>query len=147
MGRKRAIFPIALVCSLCLHAVGMDLYVRYGSFLIQPITRTGRPRAPELMLKVDPQMLDFGEATGRAIGSNSSPGEQPLVAREADEDQALLSREPEGAGKLATPTADVAAPAGGGKVAILASPAMPAPNPTKPPEPQAPAPAPSPVTA
>lgn len=147
MGRKQAIFPIALACSLGLHAVGMDLYVRYGSFLIQPVTRPVRPRTAELVLKIDPQMMDFGEATGRAIGSNKSPGDQPMLAREADEDQALLSREPEGAGKLAAPAADIAAPPGGGNRSVLASPAVPAPPPEPSTEARSPAPAPAAVAA
>ncbi len=126
MGRNRTIFPIALVCSLCVHAIGMDLYVHYGSFLIQPIGRSAEKRSRELVVKVDPDMLDFGEADGKAIGSNRSPGDEPMQAREADEDQALLSREPVGSGKQANAASGASGPTGGGMPTALSAPTAPA---------------------
>jgi TonB family protein len=97
MGRNRAIFPIALALSLALHAVGTMLYIAYGSRLLSADIKPAR--VPELVVKVDPELMDFGDAKGTGIGNNSSPGEQPLRAREADADQALLSRLPTGFGK------------------------------------------------
>jgi len=132
MRRKRAIFPIALLCSLCLHAIGMDLYVHYGSFLIQPISRPAVARSTEMVVRVDPDMLDFGESTGKAIGINKSEGEHPLEAREADQDQALLSRQPVGSGKQATEAAGAIGHAGGGTPAVLSAPADPVAPPKKP---------------
>src|SRR5579859_1829855 len=125
MRRKRAIFPIALACSLFLHAILMDLYVRYGSLLIQPIARAAVPRSAEMVVSVDPDMLDFGEAAGTAIGINKSEGEHPLEAREADEDQALLSREPVGSGKQSTEAIGAMGNAGGGTPTVLSAPNAP----------------------
>ena len=137
MRPKSAIFPIALVCSLCLHAIGMDLYVRYGSFLIQPLSRPAVARAKELVVKVDPDMVDFGEAAGKAIGVNKSEGEHPLEAREADNDQALLSREPVGSGKQSTEAVGAMGNGGGGTPTVLSAPNTPVdkPQPVSPPSP------------
>jgi TonB family protein len=122
MRRKQAIFPIALACSLCLHAVGMEVYVRYGSFLIQPLSRPAAARPVEMVVQVDPDMLDFGEAGGTAIGSNRSEGEHPLEARQADQDQALLSREPVGSGRQASEAVGAMGPSGGGMPTVLSAP-------------------------
>src|ERR1700684_1210518 len=46
------------------------------------------------------QTPDMGEANAKGIGSNKSVGEQPLLAPEADEDQAFLSRDPRGPGRV-----------------------------------------------
>jgi TonB family protein len=143
MRRKRAIFPIALVCSLCLHAIGMDLYVRYGSFLIQPISRPAVARSPEVVVKIDPDMLDFGEASGKAIGINKSEGEHPVEAREADTDQALLSREPVGSGKQTVEAIGATGNAGGGRPTVLSAPNTPITPPDKPQPVSPPAPPPS----
>src|SRR5579864_1467028 len=99
MGRTRVIFPLALACSLAVHLVMTGLYVEFGKYLLSPTI--GPIRAPEMVIKVDPQLLDFGDAAGTGIGSNSSPGEHPMRAREGDENQALLDRQPSGLGKLA----------------------------------------------
>ncbi len=47
---------------------------------------------------------DMGEANGVGTGSNKSAGERPLEAREADEDQAFLSRDPRGPGRSDKPS-------------------------------------------
>ena len=47
-------------------------------------------------MSVDPQMLDFGEATGTGIAVNKAAGDRPQEAREADENQADLDRRPTG---------------------------------------------------
>jgi TonB family protein len=143
MRRNRAIFPIALACSLCLHAIGMNLYVRYGSFLIQPLTRPAVARSPELVVTMDPDMLDFGESTGKAIGINKSEGEHPLEAREADQDQALLSREPVGAGKQTVAAIGAIGNSGGGTPTVLSAPSDPVTPPQKPQPVTPPAPPPS----
>ena len=53
------------------------------------------------------QFPEMGDKAGTGIGSNQSDGPEPLKAREADEDQALLSRKPGGGGKSSqgTPSA------------------------------------------
>jgi TonB family protein len=110
MRRRRNIFPIALACSLVLHALGTMIYVAYGSRLLSPDVKT--LRNPELVLKVDPELLDFGDAKGKGIGNNSSAGEQSLRAREADADQALLSRQPAGFGKQLEAPSELKGPTG-----------------------------------
>jgi TonB family protein len=67
-------------------------------------------------------MLDFGESNGAGTGLNRSEGEEPMHARQADADQALLSREPVGAGQHVSVNAGSATNAGGG-----APPSSPAP--------------------
>ena len=110
MRRKRNIFPIALACSLVLHALGTMIYVAYGSKLLSADAKT--LRNPELVLKVDPELLDFGDTKGKGIGNNASAGEQPLRAREADSDQALLSRQPAGFGRQLEAPSELKGPPG-----------------------------------
>jgi TonB family protein len=127
MGPRRAIFPIAVACSLGLHLIATTLWFKYGSYLLSP--RWKSAHNPELVIKVDPELMDFGEATGRGIGLNSSPGDHPMDARDADENQALLSREPTGFGnRLQTPS-DLQGPNGGGPSGAAAM----APSPPTPP--------------
>src|SRR5438128_11598365 len=42
----------------------------------------------------------FGEADGKGYAINSSPGEQMMRAREGEQDQAWLSRDPSGVNRL-----------------------------------------------
>src|SRR5215469_10950921 len=112
MGRKRDIFPLALACSVALHLLGTTLYLRFGSYFLSSDLK--KPRSPELVIRVDPELVDFGEATGHGMGINSSPGERPMDAREADENQALLSREPTGFGDRLQSPSDLRGPSGGG---------------------------------
>lgn len=85
MGRRRAIFPIALGCSLLLHVSAAAVYTA-----LAPLWRPAEPAASqELVLRLD----DLGERNADGIGSNASRGRTPLEAPEADADQALLSRD------------------------------------------------------
>jgi protein TonB len=132
MGRKRAIFPTAIACSLALHLIGTTIYFKFGSYLLSADLKNAR--SPELVVKVDPELLDFGDAAGKGMGINSSPGDHPMDAREADENQALLSRDPTGFGtRLDTPS-DLRGPSGGGpqSIATIASPPAPVVRPKMP---------------
>jgi protein TonB len=139
MGRKRDIFPLAVACSLALHLLGTSLYLRFGSYFLSSDLKA--VRSPELVIKVDPELVDFGDAAGRGMGINSSPGERPMDAREADENQALLSREPTGFGDRLQPPSELRGPSGGGPsgAAAIAAPTPPSP-PVKIPDPPVSAP-------
>lgn len=123
MARQRNIFLIALIASLLIHFGGAGAYVGWAHFHPSG-KRDLAPAAPELIVRLD----DLGSATGTGIGSNSSPGEEPLQAREADEDQALLSRDPVGVGRIGGPPAKYTGPVGdgaGGAPAVAESPPAP----------------------
>ena len=115
MRRTRIIFPIALAGSLALHLAAMSAYLGYWLLTAKPDAKHAAPL--EIAVKLDdaPDLEEFGDAKGSGIGSNSSPGERPLEAPEADEDQALLSREPAGVGRIATAPDPSAGPVGDGK--------------------------------
>lgn len=161
MFRQKHIFLIAFACSLALHAVSLGVYVEYAHLhglgwglakKTAPLQATSQP-ADELIV-----YPDMGDDQGNGIGSNSSPGPEPLQAREADEDQALLSRNPQGAGRFDLPPAPQRGPVGEGKgpapreAAATPTPTVPAPlitqTPIAPPQAEktpAPSPAPPPV--
>ncbi|HXE54313.1 MAG TPA: TonB family protein [Tepidisphaeraceae bacterium] len=122
MGRGRTIFPIALAGSLALHAIGTGAYLEYWKISHPPAA----PAPLEVAVKfVDPDLDEMGDARGTGIGSNSSPGQHPLEAREADEDQALLSRDPVGVGRIGGPPEQYQGPVGQGG----GNPPAPAPSP------------------
>lgn len=134
MFRQKHIFLIAFACSLALHLASLGLFVEYSHLhgsarsTVRPTTQPSTAPADELI--VYPEM---GDDQGTGIGSNSSPGPQPMQAQEADEDQALLSRNPQGAGRIDLPPMLKRGPVGDGKGGQPAqSPAAPAP-PTAPP--------------
>lgn len=130
MGRTCAIFPIALACSLAVHSAITGLYVKFGKYLLSPTASTSR--TPEMVIRVDPELLDFGDAAGRGIGSNSSKGDEPMRATEADENQALLDREPTGLGRLRDSQSKLIGPPGDSTAGAVAI-ATPLPAPTLPP--------------
>lgn len=144
--RQRNIFLLALACSFCLHVVSLAVYVQYGrthwpdigaiSKLRLAQTRPSTKPADELIVMYP----DMGDAAGTGIGSNSSPGDRPLEAPQATEDQALLSRDPVGPGRIGGPPAKYTGPTGdgsGGTPAVaLTAPPTPAAEPTHP-EPKA----------
>lgn len=132
MFRQKHIFLMAFVCSLALHLASFGLYVEYthlhglGKFASRSTTAQTQPTtAPADELIVYPEM---GDDQGTGIGSNSSPGPEPMQAQEADADQALLSRNPQGAGRIDLPPTLKRGPIGNGNGGHPAqSPAAPAP--------------------
>ena len=59
------------------------------------------PQAPQPKPpKIEKYPDEMGDKTGTGVGANQAAGEQPLQAREADEDQGFLSRDPAGPGKV-----------------------------------------------
>ena len=118
MIRQKHIFLIAVACSLALHMASFGVYVEYahlrglGSFATRTTADIRPTTAPADELIVYPEM---GDDQANGIGSNSSPGDEPMQAREADEDQALLSRNPQGMGRMELPPALQRGPLGNGK--------------------------------
>ncbi|MDB5304342.1 MAG: hypothetical protein JWM97_1891, partial [Phycisphaerales bacterium] len=79
-----------------------------------------KPPAPEL----EPE-LDMGDAKGTGKGINDAKGDRPLVAREADEEQGFLSRDPVGTGHVGDLPVDWTGPRGeGGSGGQRGSPAV-----------------------
>ena len=125
MHRERNIFPIALACSLGLHLAATEGYLGYR-YVRALRTKVPAAKVDELVVRLD----DIGDPSGSGIASNSSPGETPLQAREADEDQALLSRDPVGMGRIGDPPSKWTGPTGsgaGGAPALAESLSPPAP--------------------
>jgi TonB family protein len=79
---------------------------------------------------------DMGDDAGTGIGSNSSPGDRPQEAMEAKEDQALLSRDPVGSGRIGAPPSQWTGPVGDGKGGSPAVTVIEPPSPAVAPPPQ-----------
>jgi TonB family protein len=143
MRHQRNIFLIALLCSLCLHLASLVVYVGYdrlhGTGRAIASSANGATSQPAARAQQDEIIVypDMGEDAGTGIGSNSSLGERPLQARQAEEDQALLSRDAEGSGRIGAPPSKWKGPTGdgsGGTPAVVAT-ATPAPQPDATPAP------------
>jgi TonB family protein len=150
MARHSNIFLIALACSLCLHLLSLSAYVEYSRWHM-PVATIAKPRHPqtrpatsaaEELIVVYP---DMGDATGTGIGSNSSPGDQALQAMQAKEDQALLSRNPTGSGRIGAVPSKWIGPTGDGNGGTPAIAVLEPPSPAVTP-PQAAAVTPTPAT-
>ncbi len=55
---------------------------------------------------------DMGESTGKGTGAQAAKGDQPLQAPQADQDQAFLSRDPVGHGRVGDPPSEYTGPRG-----------------------------------
>lgn len=132
MTRQGQIFLIALICSLGLHVAGfltcVDIVRTYGTHL--RIARAGaapaKPTTAPAKKPANDELIfypEMGEDIGTGNASNGSPGDKPLEAREADENQAALDRVPAVAGRINAPPAQGDEPDGdgiGGAPAIAA---------------------------
>ena len=125
MARRTYILPIALGCSLVIHVSGMGAWYAYRSIMARG---TGHaPQYTEMVVSLEDDSdrhQDMGDATGKGIGSNNEPGQKPLEAPQADEDQALLSRDPQGMGRLSLTPTNYTGPQGtgaGGRPAVAAA--------------------------
>ena len=115
----RFTFSLAIVLSLAVH------------LLLLPTSRwvrIGRAAAPATVekevaftLSADTQASarsaadppdEMGEPTGKGTGAQSAAGDVPLRAREGEQDQAFLSRDPVGHGKVGDPPAFDTGPRG-----------------------------------
>lgn len=125
MARRTYILPIALGCSVAIHLGAMGAWYAYRSVMARHAG--GSPRYTELVVSLEDdsdRREDMGDAAGKGIGSNNEPGDKPLVAPQADADQALLSRDPVGMGRLSSTPTQYTGPQGagaGGAVAVAAA--------------------------
>jgi TonB family protein len=111
MARRELNFALALGASVALHGVLLSATAPlWGPWLISAPKHKPADEVTVALQDPDlknppqtPEEFKMGEASGHGVGSNSSKGDQLLSAREADEDQALLSRDPGSAGRLAHP--------------------------------------------
>lgn len=79
------------------------------------------PRKPEVEQFPD----NMGEFTGKGIGANAAEGLEPLKAREGDQDQGFLSRDPRGQGFVGDPPSQMTAvPGDGGTGGVPGHPGM-----------------------
>ena len=117
-------FAFALCASLVLHAIGIGAmvrqYVRAGANLELP-PASSRQVAVAVAMATDPGHL-FGDAVGRGDAANASPGELPMIGREAPEVQAFLSRDPVGAGAVGDDPSMSVMPQAAAAAAALATP-------------------------
>ena len=108
---------IALSVSLAAHVGGLGLATGYYHYFVRP-GQTGESDHSELTIAIDPELKsidpeqEMGDPSGKGIGSNASPGERPMLARESDADQALLSRDPVGVGRIGAPPTSYVGPSG-----------------------------------
>jgi TonB family protein len=119
MIRQKHIFLVALGASLLLHMASLGFlagYARLRGWGTRVEAANAKPQAQPTTAPADELIVypEMGDAQGTGIGSNSSPGEREQLAREADADQALLSRNPQGAGRIQAKPSDRRGPEGGG---------------------------------
>jgi TonB family protein len=90
------------------HASQITLLLNSGSSepALKPILLP-KPKAPDID---SPE--DMGEHGGKGTGAQPAKGDTPLKAREADQDQAFLSRDPIGHGRVGDPPAFNTGPRG-----------------------------------
>lgn len=113
--RRNINFVVFILASLAIHAAVL-------SMVASPIWNRlfgGRyaPRQSEVTVALVPpadEDSNMGEANAKGIGINKSEGEQPLLASEADQDQAFLSRDPRGLGQVGNEPAMNTGPLGEG---------------------------------
>ena len=121
-------FAFALCASLALHALGVGAmiheYVRDAANPDLPPASASREVARAVDSDADPL---FGDPTGRGDAANASPGELPMIGREAPEVQAFLSRDPVGAGAVGDDPSMSVLPQAAAAFAALAPP-LPAPS-------------------
>lgn len=126
-------FTTALCVSLVVHA-GLSLaitesYVReFGKHIWLPalsrpsVQETVTPQLAMLQPDEDPRRrLGDSDASGYAI--DSSPGDEQLLARQGSQDQAFLSRDPVGPGKVGDPPTESLIPPGEGGAPAVELPA------------------------
>ena len=137
--RGNPTFLIALAASLGIHLVSFEIYWTYR-VASQILSAPAPAPRQEMVVSLDVQDLEspdeMGEKNGTGIGSNQSAGEQPLEAREADADQALLSRDPVSVGQMLGERTRWTGPQGedghGGAPTLAATPPVPAVAPAPP---------------
>lgn len=137
MTRRDISLTLALCASLVVHALLLgsmaEVYsLGTGSHIWLP----GFPRQPVLTALLIPSSESedpwnrLGDSSGTGDSTDSSPGELPMIARQGLQNQAFLSLDPEGPGRVGDDPTDSVLPLGQGAAAAAATPAPPAPAPT-----------------
>jgi len=127
---------IAICASLLLHAGLLTVAAEkasYASVYLPPLRHPGSVVVISLQ-PPPPPLDDMGERTGVGTASSASQGPTPLQARQADQDQPQLSRDPSGPAKMGRQPNPSNSPPGErgrggqrGQIAIEASPDQAAP--------------------
>ena len=96
---------VSLTTALCLSllAHGVLAYITFEGARLQMATirLPGFPREPADVIEADPiDTSRLGGESNDGLSPNASPGEETLRAKEAPSDQALLSRDPQGPGRI-----------------------------------------------
>ncbi|HEX4794119.1 MAG TPA: hypothetical protein VH370_10020 [Humisphaera sp.] len=107
MTRWRFNFVFALGASLALHVVLFTAAApMWSAWLAAPARRPRQIEVAVALQLPDPlpaSEADMGEDKAQGTGSNSSQGDRPMQARFAEDNQALLGRNPHGPGTPADP--------------------------------------------
>lgn len=148
MNRRDISLTLALCASLTLHALllgGAAEWYAIGtsanlSLPGYPKTATTKPSLISLLPLPEPDdtrdpMDRLGDMQGKGKATADSAGDEPMQARKADQEQPLLSFDPDGASKIGESTSEIPAPLG--QAAAAADAPKPAPSETAPPAPPA----------
>lgn len=142
MARRDISFTVALCISLSMHGFALIALIQQRNrdltaLIAQPPLALPHDNGPIFIPEPPPPPAraqnddnsEWGDAQGRGYAMNSSPTEGPaLQAKEGPDDQAFLSRDPEGPGRVGNPPSPSLEPAGQGGSGALA--ALPSPAPT-----------------
>src|SRR4051794_26696739 len=99
MRQRDSSLALALCCSLAAHGALLYTALRYAGHI--PLAQAQQAATAADDDAAHPH--ESGESTGVGKAFNASPGELPLLARHGPQEQALLSRDPEGFGSALNP--------------------------------------------
>ena len=101
MTRRDLSLTIALCASLLAHGVLALVTFEGARRQLASIWLPGYPRTSEDMIEADvPAAIRLGGLEDKGLSPNASPGEESARAKDAPSDQALLSRDPVGPGRI-----------------------------------------------
>jgi TonB family protein len=101
MTRRDLSLTIALCASLLVHGVLALVTFEGARRQLASIRIPGYPRPTPDMIEADPiDAIRLGGATNDGLSPNASPGREISRAKDAPGDQALLSRDPQGPGRV-----------------------------------------------
>ena len=104
MTRRDLSLTIALCASLMAHAALALVTFEGARHQLATIWLPGYPRSAAEMIDAEPvDAIRLGELRNEGLAPNSTPGAESLRAKEAPSDQALLSRDPVGPGRIGGP--------------------------------------------
>ncbi|HEV2292928.1 MAG TPA: hypothetical protein VGR35_03680 [Tepidisphaeraceae bacterium] len=117
MTRRDLSLTIALCASLVAHGVLALVTFEGAARQLETVQFPPFPRQPADMMRLaPPDTVKLGGATDGGVASNAAPGEEPLFAKEGSADQARLSRDPRGLGRIGELPSESLVPQTDGKV-------------------------------